>query len=430
MISVVLEKDVIGYYPPTNIAKIGDGVHTFDQLKPFNQPDMVDNLESQRTDAALAAHQGYVLKSQIDEVRELVKDYQPDIINDIKTIIMGSMNGVSSSNAKYLVAVGPSAPKSIKILDGVNVVLGNHIVTTEETTLTESNLDQSGAFTVGVDYYVYLCDDTVNTSYSERFLISSNSVAPKNYNTESSVKLGGFHYGVTRKTNDNFIPVNSSNTVYGSGWQGNVYNGIIPNSVWTHMHRPKCAPEGMVYLEGNLWGDIYLASLDANNKLTSKYNVLPITGTEAISWDSIVDAAKLVGKRLPTYTEFFAAALGAPEGTDSGNTNCICNDTSRKKVGSLINAVSSFNVKDLLGNVNKWTSDLIHNPNVSAYAWHEDGADVNALYKYPSDTGPFALIAGGDYQSGVNCNRNHIGYASYLTQANEKIGAWLVCESK
>ena len=80
-------------------------------------------------------------------------------------------------------------------------------------------------------------------------------------------------------------PINSSGAENGSGWQGNVYNGIIPNSVWTTKHRPKCDdPSGMVYLGNGLWGDIYLSSDNGSQGLQSKYNANPITGTEGLNW--------------------------------------------------------------------------------------------------------------------------------------------------
>ena len=48
--------------------KVGDGVKTWNEL-PFSDEDIIDNLTSTRTDAALSANQGRVLKSQIDSVQ-------------------------------------------------------------------------------------------------------------------------------------------------------------------------------------------------------------------------------------------------------------------------------------------------------------------------------------------------------------------------
>ena len=48
--------------------KVGDGVKTWNEL-PFSDEDIIDNLTSTRTDAALSANQGKALKSQIDSVQ-------------------------------------------------------------------------------------------------------------------------------------------------------------------------------------------------------------------------------------------------------------------------------------------------------------------------------------------------------------------------
>ena len=55
-----------------------------------------------------------------------------------------------------------------------------------------------------------------------------------------------------------------------------VSNGIVPRSVWTLGHRPKCSPEGMVYLGGGTWVDIYLNSDDGAKGLKSEYGCAPI----------------------------------------------------------------------------------------------------------------------------------------------------------
>ena len=48
--------------------KVGDGVKAWSAL-PFSDEDIIDNLTSTRTDAALSANQGKALKSQIDSVQ-------------------------------------------------------------------------------------------------------------------------------------------------------------------------------------------------------------------------------------------------------------------------------------------------------------------------------------------------------------------------
>lgn len=83
-------------------------------------------------------------------------------------------------------------------------------------------------------------------------------------------------------------------------------NGIVPRSVWTLGHRPKCSPEGMVYLGGGTWVDIYLNSDDGAKGLKSEYGCAPMTGTESMNWYNFVERLAKSGKRLPNYAEFCA----------------------------------------------------------------------------------------------------------------------------
>ena len=197
------------------------------------------------------------------------------------------MNDVISSDSdRYITAVGSTSPKSITVDGNLLVAVGDSLFLTSEVTLTESNLD-TGSFTLGTDYYIYICDmsngDPTN-NVDETFVISANSSYPSSsgYTASNSRKIGGFHYGRVRNCNSQWNPINTAGTEYGSGWQTNVYIGIVPNSVWTLLHRPKCDPEGMVWVNGDLWVDIYLSSDDGADGVKSTYNSVPISGTEGL----------------------------------------------------------------------------------------------------------------------------------------------------
>lgn len=73
----------------------------------------------------------------------------------------------------------------------------------------------------------------------------------------------------SQKTNSSGIPISASGAALGSGWETNVAEGIVPNSVWTLLHRPTCDPTGMVFI-GPFWGDIYLSSDNGASGLQSK----------------------------------------------------------------------------------------------------------------------------------------------------------------
>lgn len=116
----------------------------------------------------------------------------------------------------------------------------------------------------------------------------------------------------------------------------------------------------MVYLGNALWGDIYLSSDDGANGLQSVYGGTPITGTEGLNWYIAGERARRVGKRLPDYMEFTVAADGSPQGLDASNTNghTATTNKARTAVGKIANAVSAFNICDLVGNVWKWLNEL------------------------------------------------------------------------
>lgn len=161
-----------------------------------------------------------------------------------------------------------SALQQLTISPDVLIAMtGGGVFKTTTTILTVADLDTGSAFVFGRDYYVYCCDPGDGIS-DEAYKISLNSTYPAGYTAATSRKIGGFHYGQVR----------NSATI------ADVSIGIVPRSVWTTFWRPKCDPEGMVYLTGGIWADIYLSSDDGNGGLRSVYNATPLTGTERLNW--------------------------------------------------------------------------------------------------------------------------------------------------
>src|SRR3990167_2669186 len=124
-----------------------------------------------------------------------------------------------------------------------NVVFKVYNIGAADITLTSADLD-SGAFALGTNYYVYICDAGTD---QEVYKISANSTYPSGYNANNSRKIGGFHYG--RKRNSITVTDVTSSV-------------IVPNSVWDLRHRPRCSPEGMVDLGNGVWMDLYLPSIN------------------------------------------------------------------------------------------------------------------------------------------------------------------------
>lgn len=353
----------------------------------------------------------------------------------ITTEKLSAMSDIVAQKAQYITATGYSAPNEVSVAAGVLIAVGPSVFKTALTKLTAGNLDTGSGFEVGSDYYIYCCDpsngsDTLDQD--EIFVISKNSTYPSGYTAENSRKVGGFHYGIVRRTNAKGNPISSTGTENGSGWESNVYTGILPNSVWTTKHRPKCEdPSGMVYLGNSLWGDIYLSSDNGNAGLQSKYNANPITGTEGLNWYIANEKARRVGKRLPTYAEFCQAAAGSPEGQDGNNTYAwsATGNTGRQKTGYVKNATSALNIRDLVGNVWKWLDEFIHDPTGTTAAWHDVlGDGYGDAYMY-SATGLRALIGGGYWHGGVHCGSRAVLCGTSPWSVSTSVGVWCVCDA-
>ena len=216
----------------------------------------------------------------------------------------------------------------------------------------------TGALTIGNDYYVYLCDNASDTGI---FLISLSGTAPSGYTVSNSVCIGGFHYGRVRKVNSAGFPLDSGTTVYGDGWETEVTTEVTPNSVWDDINRPICDPQGMVKV-GKIWIDIYQASEDdsisiSNLKLASgtsqsAYSESPITGDDDINYYTANELAVKTGKRLLLTAEWLHGAEGSPEGKDSNSMATTNSGNSAFfPTGSVTNAVSANNLCDCVGNV-------------------------------------------------------------------------------
>ncbi len=357
---------------------------------------------------------------------------------------LATISDIVAPTSQYLYASGAN---EITVIEGCVIAVGGAgIFQTGNTVLNASNLDIGAAFAVGSDYYVYICDSRQDAQ-DEQYIISLNSTYPSGWNASNSRKIGGFHYGRCRKINDNLQPVNSSGAVFGTGWESAVSNGIVPRSVWTLGHRPKCSPEGMVYLGGGTWVDIYLNSDDGAQGLKSEYNCAPMTGTEGMNWYTFTERLMKSGKRMPDYSEFCAYAFGSPQGLDGANTNAwtATTNTGRGTTGSVVNAVSAVGCVDAVGRVWEWLNDLItraeHATNAdyhptAAWGWDKksplrDNAtkyDVGNIYQYYAYS-LAALIAGGSWNDGVPAGARAVVCYHYPWDVSTKIGVRGACDS-
>lgn len=328
------------------------------------------------------------------------------------------ISDIVAPTKEYLISSGA---QQLTLVEGcVIAIAGTGVFETKQTTLSAANLDTGTSFSVGKDYYVYMCDSG-NTDSDEIYKISLNSTYPTGWTALNSRKIGGFHYGKCRAVDTvTGKPINASGIVKGGGWQDNVYDGIVPRSVWTLGHRPKCSPEGMVYLGAGTWVDIYLNSDDGKGGLQSKYGATPITGSEGVNWYDCARRLQAVGKRLPDLQEFVQYAYGSPSGDNETNEYAFASitNTGRTTVGKVAKAVSAVGVRDAVGNCWEWLDEIVtraqHATNEAshekeAWAWsitspfgEGEDADVDSgnIYEYYANS-VVALIAGGSYNSGI-----------------------------
>jgi len=275
------------------------------------------------------------------------------------------------------------AGTGVKVLAGTGIKVGNSFKILDSD-VTVTALD-TGSLTLGTDYFVY----AVLSGGSIGFLMSANSTFPTGYSAATSRKIGGFHYGRIRTVAQAYDR-NAALAVQ-----------VVPNSVWDLVHRPSCDdPTGMVEINKGLWMDIYLSSDDGaawpNAKPLSRYNAVPLTGTELYSHYDYQRLARNAGKRLPSYSEWLQATWGAPEGASNAGVRIATGGVGFALPGGNPSSgqyyfVSCLGIDQPAGNVYQVCSDFMDMYNGTTVA--------NGAYSFVSvDQGKSSQAQGGVYQ--------------------------------
>jgi hypothetical protein len=283
------------------------------------------------------------------------------------------------------------------------------------TTLTTSDLDTGSSFTFGADHYIWAGVPSSGTVPVLKISLSATSPAGM---TNPKI-IGGFHYGKIRN----------------SFTASDVADGILANSVWDLNHRPKCYTLGLSdpttyqiggmaeVIPGSLWVDIYLASDGGGSvpsaKVKSIINANPLTGGNGVNWFDFAVRGKNSGKRMLTYDEWTAAALGSPAGIDASNLNgwTKTSNTWFVPTGATTGADADYllgyntsltNIRDCVGNVWEWLSNTSNRHDSTSWAWNNvlDAGELASLGDYgqaylPNTTGMVAWLAGGNWHYGV-----------------------------
>lgn len=237
---------------------------------------------------------------------------------------------------------------SITIPANLNVKIGDgYYSTAQDITLQLSGVGTAGNL-AGKDIYIYACQPVDISATNPILTLSLNSTVPDGYNADNSRKIGGFHCLCA-----------NVGTISGHTLSGYVAGDILPQSVWDLIHRPKCSPEGMVYIpEVDIWMDIYLNSWDGS-KLVSVNGGTTADGasTKKFHGEQFVERLADIKKRLPWRYEFQVAAKGSNEGTNiTGSTDANTTgghvDTAGRRM------ISNYGLEDACGFLWQWASDV------------------------------------------------------------------------
>ncbi|SFT73629.1 hypothetical protein [Halomonas saccharevitans] len=252
------------------------------------------------------------------------------------------------------------------------------------------------SLTLGDDVYLYAVQGADGRA---GLVASTNITVPGGYTSETSRKIGGFHYGRVRTIAQRYDTAITPATQ------------IVPNSVWDLSHRPTCDPTGMVeVVPGRLWVDIYLNSEGSGtwpeNIPVSRFGVQPIKD-DIYSRSDFHLLVRNAGKRLPTVEEFLTYAEGAPQGND-GNNDLAWSATGNSgptTTGAVAKAVSMFNVVDAAGNLWDWLDN--HHDLGGTYNWTTSVVNVGKDSSIPRGQVYHAawrcFVGGGNFGNGVRC---------------------------
>ena len=277
---------------------------------------------------------------------------------------------------------------TVTIPAGMVLRINDNVYSTDTDKVLTLNLASRN----GKDVYVYAVENN-----GLDFVLSLNSTVPNGYNADNSRKIGGFHCLCA-----------NVGTISGHKLSGYVAGDILPQSVWDLIHRPKCSPEGMVYIpEVDIWMDIYLNSWDGS-KLVSVNGGTTADGasTKKFHGEQFVERLADIKKRLPWRYEFQVAAKGSNEGTNiKGSTDANTTgghvDTAGRRM------ISNYGLEDACGFLWQWASDVgvngSSNWNDSVYNSGVDdqsyGRSYGTLYR---------ALLGGSWYGGSGCGSRSV----------------------
>lgn len=364
-----------------------------------------------------------------DGVTEIVAAH----LNNLEAKV-GVDNSAVSTSLDYMVRRAPAAAmgfysfaeslskgtgNTLNIPEGAVNIGGNgygYLVVAEtnwDPTAVANRDDSFTSLAPGTDYYVYACQQA---DLNAKILASLNATYPNGYSASNSRKIGGFH---TLCAN--------VGTISSHDLTGYLAGDILPASVWSLNHRPRCSPEGMVWSEqAQLWVDIYLMSGTGASSASVNGAVI----TDSRDWMTFVDDLAAVGKRPLRDHEFQIIAAGSNEqtnitGSADPNTTGGHVDTTGRRM------ISNIGCEDCCGAMWQWLqTPAARLDDGTAGIWVDLGAKGSFYTFGTNGYGNTQLLAGGGWSDGTYCG-SRCRHADYFRwRADAAVGARGCAEPK
>lgn len=269
--------------------------------------------------------------------------------------LMGSAIPVVAPRRKYMHTNAQSGTFSLTIDKDLIFRVGPHMCYTNAAVqLSSANLHQLSGndFVNGHDYavFAYLSPDAIANKLDESMIIiDCANELPKGYDENTCICLGGFHYGYT--------------ATYDAGYKltgAAPHLGVLEFSIWTVLHRVAYPDNdlwtnnrGLTYVPPiNKWVGIF-KGLDASSKFPS-FGIAPTLINAATSdppYKKLVEVFAGGRRWRPcTLVEYTWSGYGSPDTADN-NTNAwtATSNTAPNTNGSVMNAVSLYGCKDIMG---------------------------------------------------------------------------------
>jgi hypothetical protein len=297
---------------------------------------------------------------------------------------------------------------------------------------TATAVTMPGSFTNNTDYAIWQ-----NPGTGALVGDASFTTAPAGATGGSIV--GGFHY----------IP-SGRPTAVNSGSPTTTAE-ILEYSIWDLTWRPECPdPRGMSCIDGRFWIDIYLcsnqsyagttfsslpgsrlgwaiATLASPPRIPAFYggdgttSYADVSGTGTLykaCWYDFCEVATSFGKRLPSMSEFQAAAFGAPEGASKGTA----------PANTAWERASKWGLAQATGSQWVWGADLLfRDVSSQTFDWRTLATRSRGnVEQQGSADSLVAVVLGGSWNTGTNSGSRASSWSTQPWMASGNISARFV----